>query len=75
MFLYLMYSWLTWRFFLSGRKEGRGVTGKKITFIGGGVVGKYLVTGGGVMQLSIDTSKNSTSRPYFVKNERSLSKQ
>ena len=27
---------------------------------------------GGVMQLSNDTSKNSTSPPYLVKNERSL---
>ena len=32
---------------------------------------KNLVTGG-VMQLSNDTSKNSTSPPYLVKNERSL---
>ena len=31
-----------------------------------GVVGKNLVTGG-VMQLSNDTSKNSTSPPYLVK--------
>ena len=37
-----------------------------------GVVGKNLVTGGGVMQLSNDNSKNSTSPPYLVKNERSL---
>ena len=38
-----------------------------------GVVGKNLVTEG-VMQLSNDTSKNSTSPPppYLVKNERSL---
>ena len=36
-----------------------------------GVVGKKLLTGG-VMQLSSDTSKNSTSPPYLVKNERSL---
>ena len=35
-------------------------------------MGKNLVTGGGVMQLSNDTSKNSTSHPYLVKNERSL---
>ena len=35
-------------------------------------MGKNLVTGGGVMQLSNDTSKNSTSPPYLVKNERSL---
>ena len=34
-------------------------------------MGKKLVTGG-VMQLSNDTSKNSTSPPYLVKNERSL---
>ena len=33
--------------------------------------GKNLITGG-VMQLSNDTSKNSTSPPYLVKNERSL---
>ena len=33
---------------------------------------KNLVTGGGFMQLSNDTSKNSTSPPYLVKNERSL---
>ena len=37
-------------------------------------MGKNLVTGGGVMQLSNDTSKNSTSPPYLVKNERSLIK-
>ena len=36
-------------------------------------MGKNLVTGGGVMQLSNDTSKNITSPPYLVKNERSLS--
>ena len=35
-------------------------------------MGKKLVTWGGVMQLSNDTSKNSTSPPYLVKNERSL---
>ena len=35
-------------------------------------MGKNLVTGGGVMQLSNDTSKNSTNPPYLVKNERSL---
>ena len=34
-----------------------------ITFIGGGVMGKNLVTEGGVMQLLNDTSKNSTSPP------------
>ena len=34
-------------------------------------MGKNLVSGG-VMQLSNDTSKNSTSPPYLVKNERSL---
>ena len=38
-----------------------------------GVVGKNLVTGG-VMQLSNDTSKSSTSPLYLVKNERSLRK-
>ena len=36
-----------------------------------GVVGKNLVPGG-VMQLSNDTSKNSTSPPLPRKNERSL---
>ena len=35
-------------------------------------MGKNLVTGGVVMQLSNDTSKNSTSPPYLVKNEWSL---
>ena len=35
-----------------------------------GGCGKNSVTGG-VMQLSNDTSKNSTSPPYLVKNERS----
>ena len=35
-------------------------------------MGKNLVTGGGVMQLSNDTSKNSTSPPYLVKIEQSL---
>ena len=35
-------------------------------------MGKNLVTGGGVTQLSNDTSKNSTSPPYLVKNEQSL---
>ena len=34
-------------------------------------MGKKLVAWGGVMQLSNDTSKNSTSPPYLVKNERS----
>ena len=34
--------------------------------------GKNLVTGGGVMQLSNDTSKNSTSPSYLLKSERSL---
>ena len=33
---------------------------------------KEFSPGGGVMQLSNDTSKNSTSPPYLVKNERSL---
>ena len=37
-------------------------------------MGKNLVTGGGVMQLPNDTSKNSTSTPYLVKNERSLTR-
>ena len=35
-------------------------------------MGKNLITGGGVMLLSNDTSKNSTRPPYLVKNERSL---
>ena len=39
---------------------------QNITFFG-----KNLVTGR-VMQLSNDTSKNSTSPPYLAKNERSL---
>ena len=34
---------------------------------------KFSYWGKGVMQLSNDTSKNSTSPPYLVKNERSLS--
>ena len=37
-------------------------------------MGKNLVAWGGVMQLSNDTSKTSTSPPYLVKNERSLKK-
>ena len=46
---------------------------KILPLLEGGVVGKNLVTGwgGGVMQLSNDTSKNSTSPPYLVKNVRS----
>ena len=36
-------------------------------------MGKNLVTGG-VMELSNDTSKNSTNPPYLVKNDRSLSR-
>ena len=35
--------------------------------------GKKFSYWGGVMQLPNDTSKNSTSPPYLVKNERSLS--
>ena len=38
----------------------------KNTFTGRGVMGKNLVTGG-VMQLSNDTSKNSTSPPLTRK--------
>jgi len=53
-----------------GLGEGGGVT-EKITFIGG-VMEKNLITGGGVIQLFNDTSKNPTSPHYLVKNERSL---
>ena len=48
--------------FSSGEWKG-GRSPEKITFIGGGV-----------MQLSNDTSKNSTSPPNLVKNERSLTR-
>ena len=53
------------------KNKGKGGSPKILPLLEGGV-GKNLVTGG-VMQLSNDTSKNSTSTPYLVKNERSLS--
>ena len=55
-------------FGLGGRKGG---SPEKIPLLEGGH-GKKSSYWGGVMQLSNDTSKNSTSPPYLVKNERSL---
>ena len=49
----------------------KGGPSKKIREKGGHV--RYYLYWRGVMQLPNDTSKNSTSRPYLVKNERSLS--
>ena len=49
----------------------KGGSPKILPLLEGGSWEKNLVTGG-VMQLSNDTSKNSTSPPYLVKNERSL---
>ena len=46
MLLYIMYSWLNRRFFLVLGEGREGGHRKKITFIGGGVVRKNLVTGG-----------------------------
>ena len=48
----------------------KGGPSKKIREKGGHV--KYYLYWRGVMQLPNDTSKNSTSHPYLVKNERSL---
>ena len=56
----------------SKKNKGEGGSRKILPLLEGGR-GKKLVTGG-VMQLSNDTSKNSTSPPYLVKNERSLIK-
>ena len=56
----------------SKKNKGKGGSRKILPLLEGEVVGKNLVTGGGVMQLSNDTSKNSSSPPYLVKNERSL---
>ena len=52
--------------------EGGGGSPKKKYLYWGGGHGNKLITGGGVMQLFNDTSKNPTSPPYLVKNERSL---
>ena len=49
----------------------KGGSRKILPLLEGGSWEKNLVTGG-VMQLSNDTSKNSTRSPYLVKNERSL---
>ena len=65
-----MYSWFKLTFFF-GVGEGGG-SPKKITFIGGGGSWKKFCYWGGVMQLFNDSSKNPTSPPYLVKNERSL---
>ena len=51
----------------------KGGSRKILPLLEGGSWEKNLVMGG-VMQLSNDTSKNSTSPPYLVKNERSLIK-
>ena len=48
------------------------ITSRKILpLLEGGRGKKISYLGGGVMQHSNDTSKNSTSPPYLVKNERS----
>ena len=46
-----------------------GVTEKIYLYLGG-VMEKNLMTRGGVMEFFNDSSKNPTSPPYLVKNER-----
>ena len=56
----------------SKKNKGKRGSRKILPFLEGGR-GKKFSYWGGVMQLSNDTSKNITSPPYLVKNERSLS--
>ena len=58
----------------STKNKGEGGSRKILPLLEGGRGKKFsCLGGGGVMQLSSDTSKKFTSPPYFVKNERSLS--